>query len=123
MPCQILVSNNSGFPKGYILAVLESNHAFSPNETLKEWVKSGNAPESWGRSYTLVKITDKSKAELQYLLDPFLIYATNPPESDGRKYSFIEPAKDSLLYKDLLDDGEAESTWAIASPYLIERAE
>ena len=119
MPCQILVSNNSGFPKGYILAVLDINHVFSPNETLKEWVKAGNDPLNWGRSFTLVKVIDKAISELQYILEPFVVDNV----SQGRKYSFIEPLKGSVLYNDLYDDGEAESLWSVAEPYLIERTE
>lgn len=121
MACQILISNQSSYPKGYILAILESDHIFSPNETLNAWVKAGNAPENWGRSFTLVKITDKSRSELLYLLDPYVLIGVDSSVINGRKYSFIEPEKDSLLYNDLYDDGEAEAVWSVAKPYLVER--
>ncbi|MCP4987592.1 MAG: hypothetical protein GY928_16495 [Colwellia sp.] len=121
MPCQILISNKSSLPSGYIVALLDSDHIFSPNETFNAWVRGGNNPAEWGRSFTLVKITDKTRDELLFLLDPYVINGGIEPISNGRKYSFVEPSKDSALYKMLLDDGESETAWSIAEPYLVER--
>ena len=114
---QVLISNQSGYPKGYIVDVVGIDHKFGIPETLASWVASGRLPEDWGRSYTLVKFIDKTREELLYLLEPFVINEI----SQGRKYSFSEPEKNSPLYNDLYDDGEATVNWSVAEPYLIER--
>ena len=82
----ITVSNKSNVPRTEILCINESSHKFSKNESMKEWVAAGNNPEDWNRLVTQVYVTDKTKAELEYLLEPLVTYVTNPPQIIGKKY-------------------------------------
>ena len=121
MPCKIIVSNQCNFPKGYIIAIVGVDHVLSQNESMQEWIKTGNKANEWKRTFSTVITLDKTIEELQYILDPYVIYKTDPPSSDGRKYSFSEPDKNSDFYAQLFNKGEVEVNWSDAEVYLVER--
>ena len=121
MSAKIIVANNCNQPKGYIIALVDSSHTLTPSESMQEWIKSGGTPETWKRPFSTVNVTDRTKEELAYLLDPYVIYVTDPPQADGRKYSFSEPAQESEFYQALLTTGEVDAPWSHIEPYLRER--
>jgi hypothetical protein len=122
MPCKIIVANKCNYPRGYIIAIVDESHTFSHKETLAEHLNNGGSIETWQRPFSLINITDKTKKELEHLLEPYVLYATDPPEEVGRKYSFIEPSIDSELYESLLNTGEVSVNFATAEQYIVTRS-
>lgn len=120
MACQILVSNNSNTSRGNIIAIVDDSHIFSANESMQEFLKVGGAFENWPRVFSLVKVTDKTKEELEYLKDQLISFVTAEPEAIGPKYSFAEPAKDSTEWMELYLDGEIERPFNVVESFIIE---
>lgn len=113
MPCQILVSNKSSIAKAEIILIEKDIHKWGYMESMQEWLDSGNTFESWPRTFSIVKVTDKSKEELQYLLEE--------NQQGLNKYHFIEPAQDTEIFQTLYLAGEYESNWSVVSQYIAER--
>lgn len=113
MACQILVSNKSGIPKAGIVAIVDGDHKWSIKESMKEFIKSGGLFEGWARTFSIVKITDKSINDILFLNDAY--------DDAVTKWLFVEPETTSQEWQDLYLTGEVERTWSIVNQYLIER--
>ena len=113
MPCQILVSNISSVTKTDIILIADGDHVWGTRETMASWVASGNSKGDWDRVFSLVIVTDKTKEDLNYLLDEL---------PDGRgKYHFLEPQVANPLYIDLYNNGQAEAVFDVVNQYILER--
>jgi len=55
--------------KAYLLGVFDGNHKFGKRERKSEWSAQGGSPDGWGRSFTVICISDKNKSDLEYLLE------------------------------------------------------
>lgn len=118
----IIVSNQSNIAKGEIVTIVEDSHQFTHNECMAEWISKGNSPQAWFRTFSLVRVTDKTKSELDYLTEPLYNNATAEREIlNIRKWFFIEPPEQSPHYIDLLDSGEVSTMFEECLPYLRER--
>ena len=113
MSCQILVSNKSGMPRAEIVAIVDGDHKWSIKESMQEFIKSGGLFEDWARTFSIVKITDKSLNEILFLNDSY--------DDAVSKWLFIEPVNTTQEWQDLYLTGEVSRTWSIVNQYLIER--
>lgn len=85
---------------------------------MQEWINSGESAESWNRLVTQVYVTDKKKAELEYLLEPLVDQNLNPPQKKGNKYYFSEPDANSPLWQEMFLTGEAHATFETVEPFI-----
>jgi hypothetical protein len=113
MACQILVSNNSGLPKASIVTVVDGDHFWSSTESMQAFLESGGLFENWSRVFSIVKVTDKTVDELNFLNDRNINMLPT--------WSFTEPLQSSDDWNSLYLNGEVERTWAEISRYLVER--
>ena len=119
---KILVSNNSNIQRAEILAIVDDKHTLTKNESMKTWIESGGTFETLNRFTSIINIIDKTKEELEYLLEPLLNMVTIEPEIlHNRKWYFLEPAKTSELYIFLYSTGEVSVIFNDILPYLKER--
>ena len=102
---QILVSNNSNMAKAEIVDIFTGGHVFSINESMQVFLANGGLFDSWGRVFSLVKGTDRSFEEVQYLLDY--------NEVGDRKYFFVEPPRESQIWQDLYFTGETTQSTSL----------
>lgn len=127
MPCQIVVSYQSGVPTGEIVAIVDDLHQWTANETLSEWVALdpvNNGRDNWHRRFTLVKVTDKNKDELEHLLEPLMLLGAaepTPHPSGLKRWYFGVPQLGEPAYDSLNQTGEIVCDFAFASTYLRER--
>ena len=112
MPCQILVSNKVTPNAGNIIVVVDGNHTFSKKETMAAFIASGGLFEDWSRAFSLVKVTDKTKAELNHL-DDITAGMT-------KQYGFTTPATGSAEWLELYNTGEIERDWATINAYVVD---
>lgn len=117
----ITISNTSSVPRAEILCINESDHKFSKNESMKEWIGSGESAESWSRLVTQVYITDKTKSQVEYLLEPLVDHQTSPPVKVSNKYYFSEPDANSPLWQEMYLTGEAHATFETVGPFIVVR--
>ena len=121
MPCQVIFSYNSAYPRGYIVDVVSMSHEFTKNETLDGWINSGGTLDNWVRPYGIWVITDRSLLDMQWVKDPFILYVTDPPTADGRKYSFREPLPEEAAFGAISLTGKFTSTFNEGAKYILER--
>lgn len=117
----IVVANQCGAPKGQPLFIANTSHKFSHKESMDEHIRSGGIIKDWSRAFSHIYINDKTPSELQWVLEPYMLSGTTEETINGTRFNFIEPDKESGLYVSLFNTGKAESTWAVASQFLIER--
>ena len=110
---QIIVSNTSSIPRAEIITIVSDDHILSENESMQAWLSNGGTIETWSRLTSIVKITDKTLEELNYLLD-----ITDTGEN---KWYFAEPDPESLFYQTLYIAGEITTTFDEMNPFLRER--
>lgn len=113
MSCQILVSNKSGAPKAEIISIVSGEHMFSAKESMQRFIANDGTFETWGRKFSIVKITDKDLSDLIYLNDRY--------DDLASKWVFIEPETNTTEWQDLYLTGEVEREWSVVSQYLVER--
>jgi len=121
MTCQILVSNQSNIAQCEIMLVADGNHQWSKNETMQAWIASGETAETWGRSFALIIVTDKTKEELSYLLDPLVENIDGNLTAVGNKYHFLQPAQGSEIHQTLIDTGQVSAPYSTVEQYISER--
>lgn len=114
---QILVGNAVG-SQGEISLVEDDISKWTHNETFKAWlVKFPTRPVGeYHRNFTLIKVTDKTKAELLYLCDAVIV-DDNPV---ANRWFFVVPPVDSPEWQELFTTGETSKTFAEVLPYLRE---
>ncbi len=118
----VFISNNSNIPRAETITVTESDHELGKRDSMQSWISSGESINDWNRLTSLIYVTDKTKAELDYLLDPLISFVTIEPEVlNPRKWYWSEPEIESPFYQSMLNTGEIHTVWANASPYLLER--
>lgn len=122
MSVKILVANKCNVSTSEIIAVVGGTHKFSKNETMQEWINSGEDSGLWKRHFSLVIVEDKELSEIEYLLDPLIKDIDGETTNVGNKYHFSQPNNQSPLYLSLLNTGEVSATWDIVSSYLRERS-
>lgn len=88
-----------------------------------DWVSSGESPESWSRRFIVVNVIDKTKADLEHLMDQFVINTPDGLMGDGPKWSFVVPPEGSSEYSTLDANGYIEVDFATLSLFLVERTE
>jgi hypothetical protein len=114
MPCQILVAYQCAVQAGEIIGIFDGDHIFGRYETLARW----GSRSTWPRNFTVVRVADKTRAELLYLLDRI---RTDTPE-EVAQYHFTVPKITDPEYAPLNDNGEIRCGWAVALSYLRERS-
>ena len=102
--------------KGTLLSVLDDNHVFTRNETMQAHIESGGLIENWPYVFSLVIIADKTKAELEYLLNDVRFDAVSGEFIN--KYKFKEPVYDSAEYWTMRNTGQIAMTFAEFEPYI-----
>tara|TARA_R100001198_G_C5063093_1_gene113117 strand:- start:79 stop:405 length:327 start_codon:yes stop_codon:yes gene_type:complete len=107
------VSNKSGIPRAEIVAIVDGGHKWSIKESMQDFIKSGGLFEEWGRTFSIVKITDKSLSDILFLNDTY--------DDVVSKWLFVEPATSTEEWQDLYLTGEVERPWSIVNQYLVER--
>jgi hypothetical protein len=117
MSSQILVGNQVG-TLGEISLIEDDNVLWTHNETLTAWlVKFPDRDISeYHRNFTLIKVTDRTKAQLLYLGEAVVI-DENPITN---RWFFVEPDKTSEQWQELFITGEVSKTFAEIEPYLRE---
>lgn len=116
MPCQILVSYQSGRPTGDIVAIVDDAHKWGRYESLDAWVADNpesNTLENWPRKFTVIKVSDRDVSELEYLKD-------RPVGREGKYYLGV-PSSGTPEYTELATTGAFSGPWSKVSPYLMER--
>lgn len=121
MPSQILVSNKSNVAQSEIMLIVDADHQWTKNESMQAWIDSGEKAEDWGRSFSLVIVTDRTKEELSFLLDSLVTEVDGELTAVVNKYYFSQPNVDSDLYKALLNTGQVSAPFSLVSSYIIER--
>tara|TARA_R110002020_G_C16117255_1_gene760067 strand:- start:480 stop:821 length:342 start_codon:yes stop_codon:yes gene_type:complete len=113
MPCQILVSNQSGLPKAEIITVVNGDHTWTKNESMQAFIADGGSFDDWVRVFSIVIVTDKTNEELLYLQDS---------NSTGeRRWYFIEPAQSTSEWQDLYLTGQTSGNWLKVKSFIGER--
>ena len=102
-------------PKGKLLSVLHDDHGLSPKMNMKKFITSSGSSETWPYTFSTVFITDKTKEDLDYLLEEIILFNN----STVRKYTFTEPAKDTEHYSILKSTGEIYLTFAEFEQYIM----
>ena len=117
MGCNILVGNRAG-GKGEISSVSTPDTNYTHNESLSAWlVKFPNRPTSeYHRNFSIIKASDKTKKELDYLTDAVIING-----EPFNKWYFLEPDSSSPEWIELFQTGEITKPFDEISPYLRER--
>ena len=115
MPCQILVAYQCSVPVGEVVGVFNADEVFSKYVTLAAWGDKA----TWHRNFTLIMLTDKTRAELLFLLEK--LPEGHDQEGVGRYY-FAVPAMGTPEYTVLNATGEISCDWATVLPYLLERS-
>lgn len=92
-----------------LLSVLDGSHKFSFRETMQEHFSNGGNIENWSHAFLLIIITDKDKADLDYLLDDTEL---------GRVHSFSEPIEGSEHWNELASTGQISLTFADFEQYI-----
>jgi len=113
MPCQILVSNKSSVEKAEIIVIFDGDHQWGTRETMRTWVLSGKPKEEWSRDFSLVIVSDKNKADLDYLLGAL--------DNGMNRFYFKEPDAENELYIELYENGQVEAPFYVVNEYIIER--
>ena len=114
MKSKILISWESGLPKGSIINVFEEGHRFSSSESMQAFILEGGLAKDFKRTFIILNVLDRSREQLLFLLD-----ATGNIEPEA-KYSFSPPLINSVDYEELNLAGEASRNWSEITPYLIE---
>lgn len=116
MPCQLLVSYQSGRPTGDIVAVVDADHQWGRYESLSRWlaVNINHTRDNWPRSFTVVKVTDRDQADLAHLSE-------KPIETGISRYYLGVPESGTPEYLSLVQFGEYECAFSEVEAYLMER--
>ena len=121
MPCQILVSNICAVPKTEWIVLVDGEHLWTKNETMQSWIDSGGTIESWGRSFSLVIITDRVLEEMQWFTDMLIEDIDGTLTATENKYHFVQPDPESLFFQELYFTGQVSVTYAEVEPFIVER--
>lgn len=117
----IVVSNTSNIARSEILTIKDSDHVFAKNESMKAWIESGEEKEKWSRLTTLVYVTDKTKSEIEFLLEPLIDFNQTPPTKISNKYHFQEPDPANEIWIEMYQTGETHQPFAVIEQFLVER--
>lgn len=106
MPAKILVTNTAGSKLGEIVGIVNSEHEFSKNESLDSWLKESplNTKENWPRKFSIIKVQDKERFDLNDLLDG--------------SYYFVAPEQGSDIWLEMYNTGGIDTTWDIVETFL-----
>ena len=115
---QILVSNKAG-EKGAIAVIADETQTWTCNETLAQWIKDFPRRSflEYHRNFTLIIVTDKTKEQLQYLVDNLIVDG----KPIGNKWYFVEPSRTSPEWTELYHTGQTRKTFSEIQPFLRER--
>ena len=118
----IFISNNSNIPKAETITITESDHVLCKGDSMQAWIAHGGTIETWNRLTSLVYITDKTKADVEYLLEPLINNTKVEPEIlHDRKWYWSEPDPENPFYQSLYFAGEVHVTHDEILPYLLGR--
>ena len=109
-------SNNApSSKKTTLLSVSHDSHVFTRNETMQAHADFFGGVDNWKYPFSLVIVTDRTKEELEYLLDQVFL---EPSNTIINKYTFIEPMLDSEHYSILKNTGQIYLTFTEFQPYM-----
>lgn len=117
MSCNILVCNKAG-SSGEISGISSAKVIYTHNETLAVWrsrFPTRNIGE-YHRNFSLIKITDKTKEDIEYLTDAIIV--------DGEpinKWYFASPDSSTDEWEVLFLTGEIKKTFAEVLTFIRER--
>jgi hypothetical protein len=101
--------------KATLLSVLDDSHVFTRNETMQASFEFHGNSSYWKYYFSLVMITNKTKEELEYLLDEIFL---EPMNDYIKKYKFIEPPVGSEFYNLLRNTGQLSVTFTEFEQYI-----
>ncbi len=101
--------------KTTLLSVLSDDHVFKRNDTMQEYIAYHGSSDGWKYNFSLIIITDKTKEELDYLIDEIFL---TPSAESINKYTFIEPVYDSVEYWIMRNTGQISLTFAEFQQYV-----
>ena len=96
-----------------MVTIVDGDHVWSSTESMQAFLASGGLFENWSRVFSIVKVTDKTIKELNFLGSRSV---TMLPV-----WGFTEPLRSTDDWNSLYLTGEVERTWAEISQYLVER--
>ncbi len=108
--------------KGDLLAIHEDGHNFHTAESMPSWIEKHGDNSGWGYIFSVVSITDKTKTELDYLMNDVVLVAGTAEEEYQKKYYFIEPEVGSPFWNELRHKGIVHITFSQFEPYIRERS-
>jgi len=116
MPVHLHFSNLApSAKKTTLLSVTDGNHVFTHNETMQSYMSHHGSSVGWGYFFSLVIVTDKTKEELEYLLEEIFLEPSNDLVS---KYTFLEPEYDTTDYWTIRNTGQIALTFAEFQQYM-----
>lgn len=101
--------------KATLLAVLDDSISFHKKETMQAHINHYGSSDGWAYQFSLVIITDKTKAELDYLTEEIYL---EPSDEVINKYTFLEPEYDTPDYWVMRNTGQIELTFAEFEKYM-----
>ena len=121
MPCQVLIANICAVPKAEWLLLAGDEHVWTKNETMQSWINSGGTIDSWGRSFSLVIITDRTLEEMEWFTDKLIEDVDGTLTATQNKYHFTQPDPQSAFFQHLYFTGQVSATYAEVEPFIVER--